>query len=127
MIIQLPAEKAKLWDADLKRIIKLGDKESKVGAKCLKRIQGRNVNMARMVPGAMHFHSRMYQAIARAKKHKTTRLTVEERLDLRLLRHMLAMARWGINLNDLVCQMPDHLGYSNAFKGGIGGFNISSG
>jgi hypothetical protein len=93
MILQLPADKAKLWDADVKRLIKLGNKGSEVGVKRLEKVQGRNVNVAMIVPGAVHFHSHMYQAIARAKKYKTTRLTVEERLDLCLLRHMLALAK----------------------------------
>jgi hypothetical protein len=91
-------------------------------------MQGRNIHVAAIIPGVMHFQSRMYQAIARAKAHKSTRLQAEERRDMVMLRHLIAVARRGISLNNVVTRLPDHLGRSDAFKGGIGGYhNLTSG
>jgi hypothetical protein len=69
----------------------------------------------------------MYRAIARAKKHGATRLRAEERRDIHLMRHILAVARRGVSLNNVVTRLPDHLGRSDAFEGGIGGYDLSSG
>jgi hypothetical protein len=127
MLIQLPTEKAALWDKELKEVFVLGNKGWPIGLKRLETLQGRNINVATIVPGAMHFQSRMYQAIERAKKHGSTRLRAEERRDLRLLRHILAIARRGVSLKNVVIRLPDHLGRSDAFEGGIGGYDLSSG
>jgi hypothetical protein len=127
LIIQLPDEKAAIWDDELQRLIIDGDKGLLIGLKRLEKIQGRNVNIATIVPGAMHFQSRMYSAIERAKKPKQTRLRAEERRDLDLFRHLLAVARRGISLNNMITRRPDHLGRSDAFEGGIGGYDLTSG
>jgi hypothetical protein len=127
MLIQLPAEKADAWEKELKEILKLGDAGKSLGAKRLETMQGRNINVATMIPGAMHFQSRMYRAIARAKAHGSTKLKAEERRDLIMLCHLIAVARRGISLNNVVTRMPDHLGRSDAFEGGIGGYDLTSG
>jgi hypothetical protein len=129
LLIQLPKEKAKLWDADLRALIRDGDKGWPIGLKRLEIIQGRNIHVATIIPGGMHFQSRMYRAIKRAKKseYRTTRLRAEERRDLRLLRQLLATAQRGISLNNVVYRLPDHLGRSDAFEGGIGGYDLTSG
>jgi hypothetical protein len=69
----------------------------------------------------------MYSAIQRAKVEKSTRLRAEERRDLKLLRHLLLVARRGVSLNNVVSRLPDHMGRSDAFEGGIGGYDLSSG
>jgi hypothetical protein len=125
--IRLPEAKAREWDRDLKRLIKQANKGWPIGLKRLETIQGRNVNVATIVPGAMHFQSRMYSAIQRVKPKRSTRLKAEERRDLKLLRHILAVARRSVSLNNVVSRMPDHLGRSDAFEGGIGGYDLSSG
>jgi hypothetical protein len=125
--IRLPETKAREWDKDLKCLIKVADKGWPIGLKRLETIQGRNVNVATIVPGAMHFQSRMYSAIQRAKPKRSTRLKAEERRDLKLLRHILGVARRGVSLNNVVSRLPDHLGRSDAFEGGIGGYDLSSG
>jgi hypothetical protein len=127
LLIRLPEKKALEWDRDLKFLIKQANKGWPIGIKRLETIQGRNVNVATIVPGAMHFQSRMYSAIQRAKQNGSTRLKAEERRDLKLLRHLLAVARRGISLNIVVSRMPDHLGRSDAFEGGVGGYDLSSG
>jgi hypothetical protein len=127
MIIQLPPEKADSWIADMDALICDGDKGYPIGLKRLESIQGRNVNVATIIPGAFHYQSRMYAAIKRAKRKRATRLRAEERRDLRLLRHLLEVAKRGVNLNDAVHRMPDHIGWSDAFEGGIGGFDLASG
>jgi hypothetical protein len=127
MVIQLPDEKAKLWDSELQEVFDLGNAGWPIGLKRLETLQGRNINVATIVPGAMHFQSRMYRAIERAKKHGATRLRAEERRDLTLIRHILAVARRGVSLNNLVTRSPDHIGRSDAFEGGIGGYDLSSG
>jgi hypothetical protein len=128
LLIQLPNEKATLWDTDLKKLIIDGDKGLLIGLKRLEAIQGRNNHVANIVPGARHFQSRMYAAIKRAKtQHGRTRLHAEERRDLHLLRHLLHVARRGISLNCLVIRLPDHMGRSDAYEKGIGGYDLTSG
>jgi hypothetical protein len=129
LLIQLPTEKAKSWDGELGSLIVDGDKGVEIKLKRLESIQGRNIHIATIVPGAMHFYSRMYTAIERARlsEAKVTRLTVEERLDLRLIRHLVSVAQRGVSLNTIVRRMPDHIGRSDAFEGGIGGYNLTSG
>jgi hypothetical protein len=127
LIIQLPDKKASIWDSELKSLITDGDKGLLIGLKRLEKIQGRNINLATIVPGAMHFQSRMYTAIDRAKLHKQTRLRAEERGDLELFRHLLAVARRGISLNNMIVRRPDHLGRSDAFERGIGGYDLTTG
>jgi hypothetical protein len=135
MLIRLPKEKADEWDNELRELIKLGDDGWRIGLKRLETIQGRNINVANIVPAAMHFHSRMYGAIDRAKLRPklekgakpTTRLRAEERRDLRLHRHLLTVARRGVSLNNVIIREPDHVGRSDAFEGGIGGFDLTSG
>jgi hypothetical protein len=135
MLIQLPEEKAAEWDKELSKMIKTGDDGWPIGVKWLETIQGRDINVAMVVPGAMHFHSRMYGAIDRSKlrpklkkgARPTTRLTAEERRDLRLHRHLLAVARRGVSLNNIIIREPDHLGRSDAFEGGISGFDLTLG
>jgi hypothetical protein len=127
MLIKLPEEKAKLWDAELQALIELGDEGRLIPLKRLEKAQGRNIFIAMIVPGAMHFQSRMYSAIDRAKVHCQTRLRAEERRDLRLLRKLLDVARIGISLNNIVLRMPDHFGRSDAFEGGLGGYDLTSG
>jgi hypothetical protein len=63
LLIQLPEEKAKTWETDLSALIQDGDQGYPVTLKHLESIQGRNVHIATIVPGAMHFQSRMYAAI----------------------------------------------------------------
>jgi hypothetical protein len=116
-----------MWDKDLQSLIRDGDDGYLIGLKRLERIQGRNIHFSTIVPGAMHFQSRIYSAIARAKKYKQTRLRAEERRDLRLLRKLLEVARRGISLNNIVERLPDHLGRSDAFEQGIGGFDLTTG
>jgi hypothetical protein len=127
LTIQLPAEKADSWDADLEALIQDGDKGEPIKLKRLETIQGRNVHFSRIIPGAMHFQSRMYAAIKRARRHNQMMLRVEERQDLRLLRHLLATAKQGVSLNNVVSRLPDHIGRSDAFEGGIGGYDLTSG
>jgi hypothetical protein len=127
LIIQLPDEKADTWDNELKSLIIDADKGLLIGLKRLEKIQGRNIRVAAIVPGALHFQSRMYSAIVRAKQHKQTRLRAEERHDLELFRHLLAVARRGISLNNMIVRRPDHLGRSDAFERGIGGYDLTSG
>jgi hypothetical protein len=127
LIIQLPAEKADLWDADLVALIQDGDKGNPIQLKRLESIQKRNIHFARIIPGAMHFQSRMYSAIKRARGYQQTTLQVEERHNLRLLRHLLEVAKRGISLNSVVCRLPDHIGRSDAYEGGIGGYDLTSG
>jgi hypothetical protein len=127
LLIKLPEEKAASWDSDLDELIRHGDEGRRIGVKRLETIQGRNIHVATIVPGAMHFQSRMYSAINRAKKHKFTRLRSEERKDLRLLQSLLTTARVGISLNSVVPRLPDHIGRSDAFEGGIGGYDLKSG
>jgi hypothetical protein len=127
MLLKLPTEKANAWDTDLAQLIEDGDAGYEIARKRLESIQGRNNHVARIVPGALHFQSRMYEAIERAKKYRVTRLTEEERHDLRLLRHLLAAARRGISLNNLVSRKPDHIGRSDAYEKGIGGYDLTSG
>jgi hypothetical protein len=103
LLIQLPAEKADLWDSDLENLIERADQGWPISLSELESIQGRNVNFATIVPGAMHFQSRIYTAIKRARKHNRTRLRAEERRDLRLTRKLLAVARRGVSLNNIVC------------------------
>jgi hypothetical protein len=126
LLIQLPSEKADAWASDLDSLIKHGNKGRLIGLKRLERIQGRNVHVATIVPGAMHFQSRMYAAIGRAKKHKMTRLRAEERRDLHhLIRRLIDVARAGICLNNLVHRLPDFMGRSDAWEQGIGGFDLA--
>jgi hypothetical protein len=127
LLIRLPEEKADAWDAELEALIKLGDAGWLIPIKRLEQAQGRNIYVAMIVPGAMHFQSRMYAAIERAKKHKQTRLRAEERKDLRLLRRLLNIAREGISLNNVAFRMPDHFGRSDAFEGGLGGYDLTTG
>jgi hypothetical protein len=127
MIIQLPAEKADAWHADLSALISDGDNGYPIDGKRMETIQGRNIHVATMVPGAIHFQSRMYSVIKRAKKYRVTRLKAEERRDLRFLQHLLNVAKRGIDINTVVYRMPDHIGRSDAFEGGIGGFDLRSG
>jgi hypothetical protein len=127
MLIMLPMEKADNWDADLKQLIMDGDGGKEIARKRLETIQGRNNHVAKIVPGGLHFQSRMYEAIERAKKYRVTRLTEEERHDLRLLRHMLAAAKRGISLNNVVARKPDHISRSDTFEKGIGGYDLTSG
>jgi hypothetical protein len=127
LIIRLPTEKAEAWDTELDALIKQGDEGRRIPLKRLEQAQGRNIYVAMIVPGAMHFQSRMYAAIARAQKHRYTRLRAEERRDLRLLRHLLHVARSGISLNNIAFRMPDHFGRSDAYEGGLGGYDLTSG
>jgi hypothetical protein len=127
MIIQLPQEKADSWIADMDALIRDGDKGNPIGLKRLESIQGRNVNVATIIRGAFHYQSRMYAAIKRAKRKRVTRLRAKERRDLRLLRHLLEVAKRGVSLNEVVHRMPDHIGRSDAFEGSIGGFDLTSG
>jgi hypothetical protein len=127
LLIKLPTEKADLWDTELKKLIKKGDKGHFIPIKQLERVQGRNIFVAMIVPGAMHFQSRMYSAIERAKKYRQTRLRAEERRDLRLFRHLLSVARKGISLNNIAFRLPEHFGRSDAFEGGLGGYDLTSG
>jgi hypothetical protein len=116
LLIQLPCEKAETWANELE--------------KCLETSHGRNIHIAMIIPGAMHFHSRMYTAIDRARlsKNKATRLTTVEHDDLLLIRHLISVAQRGISLNNMVRRMPDqHIGRSDAFEGGLGGYNLASG
>jgi hypothetical protein len=39
----------------------------------------------------------------------------------------MGVAKRGIDINTIVYRMPDHIGRSDAFEGGIGGFDLSSG
>jgi hypothetical protein len=127
--IQLPNEKATRWEEELNRLIADGDKGYQIKLKRLESIQGRNIHVASVVPGAMHFQSRIYAAIDRARndKNRVTRLHAEERNDLRLVRQLVRVAKRGISLNNVVRRMPDHIGRSDAFEGGIGGYNLASG
>jgi hypothetical protein len=127
MLIQLPAEKADAWNADLNALIHDGDKGWPIDGKRMESIQGRNIHVATMVPGAIHFQSRMYSVIKRAKRFRVTRLKAEERRDLRFLQHLLGVAKRGIDINTVVYRMPNHIGRSDAFEGGIGGFDLRSG
>jgi hypothetical protein len=127
LLIRLPEEKADAWDAELEALLKLADAGYLIPIKRLEQAQGRNIYVAMIVPGAMHFQSRMYAAIDRAKKHKQTRLRAEERRDLHLLRKLLNIARDGISLNNVAFRMPDHFGRSDAFEGGLGGYDLTSG
>jgi hypothetical protein len=127
LLIRLPEEKADAWDAELDALLKLGDAGYPIPLKRLEQAQGRNIYVAMIVPGDMHFQSRMYAAIERAKLHKRTRLRAEERRDLRLLRRLLQSARAGISLNNIAFRMPDHFGRSDAFEEGLGGYDLTSG
>jgi hypothetical protein len=124
MMIQLPADKARTWEQELRTVIESKDA---ISAKTLETIQGRNVHFASIIPGAGHFHNRMYKAIARAKKYKFTKLSKLERDDLRLSLKFLAMAARGMDINLLVSRKPDHMGRSDAYEGGIGGFDLTTG
>jgi hypothetical protein len=127
LLIQLTEEKATAWDTDLGGLIQQGDEGRPIPLKRLQTVQGRNIYVAMIVPGAMHFQSQMYAAIERARQHGRTRLRAEERRDLRLLRQLMAVARRGVSLNDVVFRMPDHIRRSDAFEGGIGGYDLTSG
>jgi hypothetical protein len=129
MLIKLPEDKASTWTADLDKLIHDGDQGFEIGLKRLESSQGRNIHIAAIVPGAMHFHSRMNMAIVRARssENKATRLTPIERDDLRLIRHLILIAQRGISLNNMVRRLPNHIGRSDAFEGGIGGYNLASG
>jgi hypothetical protein len=63
MLIQLPAEKADAWSADLSALIRDGDKGFPIDCRRMESIQGRNIHVATMVLGAIHFQSRMYSVI----------------------------------------------------------------
>jgi hypothetical protein len=124
MLIQLPDEKAIVWERELRSLI---DNKNAIGAATLETIQGRNVHIASIIPGASHFQKRIYKAIARAKHHKFTKLSKPERDDLQLSLKFLERAKKGMDINLLVTRKPDHLGRSDAYKGGIGGFDLRSG
>jgi hypothetical protein len=124
MIIQIPTEKAKTWERDLRAVV---ETNKAISAKTLETIQGRNVHVASIIPGAYHFQNRIYKAIARAKRFKFTKLSKLERDDLRLSLKFLSMATAGMDINLLVTRMPDHMGRSDAYEGGIGGFDLVSG
>jgi hypothetical protein len=124
MLIQLPIEKAKTWERNLRKVV---DSKDAISAATLETLQGRNVHVASIIPGAYHFQNRIYKAIARAKKYKFTKLSKSERDDLRLSLKFLSMATVGMDLNLLVTRKPDHMGRSDAYEGGIGGFDLSSG
>lgn len=70
LLIQLPGKKADTWDTELANLIIDGDKGFEINLKRLETIQGRNVHIATTVPGAMHFHRRMYTAIERARSNE---------------------------------------------------------
>jgi hypothetical protein len=72
LIIQLQVEKADLWDANLVALIQDGDKGNPIQLKRLGSIQERSIHFARIIPGAMHFLSRMYSAIKRARRYQQT-------------------------------------------------------
>lgn len=61
MLIQLPAKKADAWDEELQAILELGDVGWPVGAKRLETMQGRNINVVTMIPGAMHHRRHHFQ------------------------------------------------------------------
>jgi hypothetical protein len=115
--IRLPAEKAVTWERDLRQLIKT---KKAVGLKSIETIQGRNVNVASIIPGAMHFQNRIYKVIARARRHKFTHLSQCEKADLRLSLKFLSMAKKGMDINLLVTRKPDFMGRSDAFEGGLG-------
>jgi hypothetical protein len=124
-IVKLPHHKFHAWDAELQEIIAKNARP--IDLKTLERIQGRDVNVAMIVHGASHFLHRFYQAIGRAKQHGRTRLTADERDDLHVKRQFLRQAANGVDINSLTIREPDHLGRSDAFEGGIGGFDLTSG
>jgi hypothetical protein len=114
---------ANLWDGDLERLIKQGDSGYLMSRKRLETIQGQNAHIATVVPGANHFESH----VCGHQTCKKVSLRAEERRDLRLIRHLLVQARRGISLNNLVFRLPEHMGRSDAFEQGIGGFDLRSG
>jgi hypothetical protein len=116
-LISLPEHKYLAWDAEVQELI--ANSSDPIKLKQLERIQGRDVNVATVVPGASHFLNRTYQAIARAKKHRFARLSAEEKLDLPMKRHFLKAAFDGIDINSMVFRVPDHMGRSDAFEGGM--------
>lgn len=125
----MPSKIATTWENDLDSLISDGDTGFEITLKRLETIQERNIHIAMIVPGAMHFHSRVYAAIDRARwsDNKVTRLKPVEHDDLRLLCHLVSVAQRGISLKNIVRRMPDHIGRSDAFEGGIGGYNLGSG
>jgi hypothetical protein len=124
-LVSLPEHKFLAWDAELQDVIKSSSKPIKL--KQLERVQGRDVNVATIVHGASHFLNQTYQAIARAREHRFARFTADEILDLHMKRHFLRAAFNGVDINAMTLREPDHMGRSDAFEGGIGGFDICSG
>jgi hypothetical protein len=124
-LVSLPEHKFLAWDAELQEVIESSSKPIKL--KQLERVQGRDVNVATIVHGASHFLNRTYQAIARAREHRFARFTADEILDLHMKRHFLRAAFNGVDINAMTFREPDHMGRSDAFEGGIGGFDICSG
>lgn len=101
MLISLPHEKASVWENDLKQLL---NNTKAVSAKTLETIQGRNVHITSIIPGATHFQNRMYKAIGRAKCNKYTKMLKSEKEDLQLSLKFLSLAKKGMDINLLVTQ-----------------------
>ena len=123
--IELPTEKFTNWSNDIDNHLSMRT----VAVTDLDTTVGRLNHVGQLMPPTRHFLSRIRSTVLRnqAKNRLWTRLSATVKADLRLFKRILAVAKRGINMNNIVFREPTHVYRSDASSHGIGGYNLLTG
>jgi hypothetical protein len=122
--ISLPEEKAKAWSSSMENIIK---SNKPITYQTLATLVGRINHIAFIIPQARHFINRIRQDEAKARKHRSTRISTETKKDLKLWLKLIEYANDGISLNSIVFREPTSISISDACETGMGGYDPMTG
>ena len=123
--LRLPDDKYKDWINEIDNLI--SDKGKRPRKRDLETLLGRFEHAAAFMPMTTHFMNNLRSALWRCKTYGNTKITAEERADLRLWKAFLKEANQGIDMNLLTFRRPDHFSITDACTTGLGGFSASSG
>lgn len=125
--LSLPEKKRIEWHHDIEQILEASACNRRIQCKELETLVGRLERVASVLQEGKHFLNRLHAAEQRARRHGSTRLTVECRHDLTLWIAFLIKAFQGIDINLLVSRVPDRICRTDACEHGLGGFSLTTG
>ena len=127
LLASLPEDKYLAWKSDIEEILRIPRRT--IPYKDLDSLLGRLQHVCAILRQGWHFLSRLRGAKNRAgNTHaRRTRLSKAERSDLELWLKFLALARAGVDINNLVVRIPDTAGITDACTYQIGGYSVTTG
>ena len=127
LLLSLPEKKRLDWTRDITQILEKADCNRRIQCGELETLVGRLERIASILQEGKHFLNRLHAAEMRARRHGSTRLTVECRRNLTLWIALVLKAGQGVDINTLVSRVPDRIARTDACEHGLGGFSMTTG